>query len=106
MGRIRYLGPLRNSPRREYLWTGEAPTSLGRDGAGTVEALLADARNGDAGAPDGLVAAASHWLNEFGLAGALEVVPIGERGRYYEVRLVTPGGTARTLLPDVGFGVS
>ncbi len=110
MNRIHYLGPLRNYPRREYLWTGEAPTTLARDGAGTVEALLADARNGrgdgiDSAKPS-LVQAASSWLNRFGLAGSFEVVPIGERGRYYEVRLVTPDGKAKTLLPDVGFGVS
>ncbi len=41
---IRYLGPLRNDPQREYSITGSAPRDVGKRGEYTVNALVA-ARN-------------------------------------------------------------
>lgn len=114
MNRIQYVGPLRRAPRREYLWSGEAPGVIGADGAQAVEALLAQQRafaaNGGAKGrrrQAGLVEQTARWLKEFGLAARFAVEAIDRGQRYYEVRLNVPGaGMATTALPDVGFGVS
>jgi len=112
MERIRYVGPLRSHPRREYLWTGEAPTTIGADGSGTIGALLTQFRARSAGGKrrgkgwNDLVQSTAVWLKEFGLASEFEVVAIDKGGRYYEVRLVVSETSAKTALPDVGFGIS
>jgi predicted ATPase len=112
MDRIKYVGPMRSDPRREYLWTGESPTSIGRDGAGAVEALLSQFRARPTGSKtrkrrvSDLLDSTGEWLKKFGLAEKFEIVPIDKTGRYYEVRLAVSGKTQLTALPDVGFGLS
>ncbi len=112
MDRIHYLGPLRQFPRREFLWTGESPGQIGKDGTGAVEALIAVAREGQSRSkrsprrPKDLLDSTREWLGQIGLAERLQVVQIDAGGRYYQIQLVAPGGRTPTLLPDVGFGVS
>jgi hypothetical protein len=113
MDRIHYVGPMREYPQRFYLWTGEAPGVVLPDGAGAIEALVADTRAAPKGpraakrARDcGLVAQAARWLRQFGLADDFQIRPIAEGARQYEVWVQVPGSKVATLLPDVGFGVS
>ncbi len=112
MQALEYVGPLRNYPAREYLWTGEAPKSIGRDGKAAVDALLSKAKGGPPPSkrktrtPQDTLDWVAHWLRDFGLASSFEVRSIGPGGRLYEVRLVVPGTDTQNNLPDVGFGVS
>ncbi len=112
MQRVRYVGPLRNYPQRAYPWTGEAPKEIAKDGAGAIEALLADARGGPIPSkrrsrrPKDVLDWTARWLAKFGLAEQFEVARIGPGQRYYEVRVRVPETGTQTMLPDVGFGVS
>ena len=69
---IAYLGPLRNKPRRTYIWNRTRPGIIGDDGSNAIPALLASAhankKNGD-----DLVASVSKWLKKMKIAEKLEV---------------------------------
>src|SRR5690606_4065535 len=41
LSHIRYLGPLRDDPRRQYIYSGGTPRDVGRRGEFAVEALIA-----------------------------------------------------------------
>ena len=110
ISQVAYLGPLREPPRRTYLWADQNPGNLGDTGKNAVMALLASKhsrRRGGASEeaqPEWLVERTSHWLERLGLAARLELQQQG-RSRHYEVS-VHRGGDERANLVDVGFGVS
>ncbi|NOK35336.1 DUF3696 domain-containing protein [Corallococcus exercitus] len=106
---IQYLGPLRQPPHRTYLWSGEAPESVGDDGSLAVAALLA--------ANERSIQVEDHPARPFaqliaerlvsmGLLDSFEVRPIAPHRKEYEVFVRTPGSPMAVRLPDVGFGVS
>ncbi|NPC52463.1 DUF3696 domain-containing protein [Corallococcus sp. AB032C] len=106
---IHYLGPLRQPPHRTYLWSGEAPESVGEDGRLTVAALLASTERS--------IQVEDHPARPFtqmiaeklvgmGLLDSFEVRPIAPFRKEYEVFVRTPGSPMTVRLPDVGFGVS
>lgn len=97
-----YLGPLRDFPKRSYVWSGERPQDVGRRGELAIPALLA-ARKHD---PKVEIKVA-YWLKTLGLVADFEVVPIAEHRRDYEVRLKLRSHSSQSvLITDVGFGVS
>ncbi len=106
---IAYLGPLRESPERSYLWGRQTPGTLGPRGQRAVHALLASANSrkkrkaGEEGGRGWLVDRVSEWLNRMGIADSLELERQG-RSRYFEVILTTRGQRANIV--DVGFGIS
>lgn len=106
---IAYLGPLRESPERSYLWGRQTPGSLGSRGERAVHALLASAnsrkkrKEGQEGGRGWLVEQVSAWLRRMGVADGLELERQG-RSRYFEVMLTTRGQRANIV--DVGFGIS
>jgi len=108
--RIQYLGPLRNVPKRSYIWSGEVPDHVGWSGERAIEALLgARKRSINAGPrkrqrPFEVVIAS--WLQKMGLLESFSVRPIGEHRKEYEVLVKTRSSTISVNLPDVGFGVS
>ncbi|MAG33050.1 MAG: hypothetical protein CL908_19400 [Deltaproteobacteria bacterium] len=107
--RVAYLGPLRESPERSYLWGRQTPGSLGPRGQRAVHALLASAnsrkkcRDEQEGGRGWLVERVSEWLKRIGVADGLELERQG-RSRYFEVVLTTRAQRANIV--DVGFGVS
>ncbi|MCK5796323.1 MAG: DUF3696 domain-containing protein [Deltaproteobacteria bacterium] len=107
--RVAYLGPLRESPERSYLWGRQTPGSLGPRGQRAVHALLASANSrkkrkpGEEGGRGWLVERVSEWLKRLGVADGLELERQG-RSRYFEVMLNTRGQRANIV--DVGFGIS
>jgi predicted ATPase len=109
IGGIAYLGPLRQPPRRTYLWSRQTPSNLGDQGQFAVAALLASANartkpNSEGeGGRGWLVERVSHWMNALGIAESLEMVRQG-RSRFFEVVVKTAGQHANIM--DVGFGVS
>jgi hypothetical protein len=107
---IHYVGPLREYPRRLYLWSGEVPPHVGVKGDRAVEALLAAkgrkfnfVRKGRSYGLDELVA---RRLKEMGLIESFKVQPLGEHRKEYEVLVRTRSGLPEVRLTDVGFGVS
>jgi predicted ATPase len=97
-----YLGPLRDFPKRSYVWSGERPQDVGQRGERTVAALLAAKKND----PDVEIKVAG-WLKNLGLVADFSVEPIAPHRRDYEVRIRSRANSQQSvLLTDVGFGVS
>lgn len=105
-----YLGPLREYPRRLYLWSGEVPDHVGERGDRAIESILAATNRAYNFRPkqrklslQELVAAR---LQSMGLIQHFEVRPLGENRKEYEVLVKTGRYSAEVKLTDVGFGVS
>lgn len=112
--RIYYLGPLRDFPRRRYVWSGSEPGDVGRRGDRTVDAILAAKEKGKyirRGSGKGtrlwtLDRMLAHWLKELGLIYDFSLEPITKGNNLYEVRVQKNPESAKVLITDVGFGVS
>jgi len=116
--RIRYLGPLREDPKRQYIHSGGKPTDLGLRGELAIEALVASRLSGRRvtrgwqrggrrrmpGIPvEQLVA---EWLKELGLIASFELEALDDRETLYRVAVRRSADSTPVLLTDVGFGVS
>jgi len=111
-GRLFYLGPLREAPRRIYQWAGDSPEDVGMKGDYAVAAILSAAAQGRrlSIGPRGrdysfeeIIAAA---LKRLGMVDAFSIHPPVWRRRDYEVTVRTQGSSSDVMLADVGFGVS
>ncbi len=109
---IAYLGPLREYPRRGYVWAGESPVDVGQKGDLAVPALLASRALGKVISPGykrhrrTVEERVGEWLQELGLIHSFSLEPIAEHRKDYEFRVKTKPGGAEVLITDVGFGVS
>jgi predicted ATPase len=108
--RLMYLGPLRDLPKRNYPWAGDAPEHVGNAGDGAIEALLAGVNrklsrgvNKQAYPFQEVVAG---WLKQLGLLESFKAKRIAQNRKEYEVRVRTPNSAKEVDLPDVGFGIS
>lgn len=112
MDRVFYLGPLRDYPKRDYLWARSRPTDVGQKGEKAIDAILAateaaETRNLKPKArlmPFQKIIA--HWLREMGLIENFTVEEIREGSNRWQAKVTTRRGGAEVLLTDVGFGVS
>lgn len=108
--RIKYLGPLRQKPKRTYTWSGEAPEGVGFDGRNTIPALLAakDRTINPAfrkkGAP--MLDVIARWMKDLHLLESFTAQPISRSSKQYEISVEASRSGVSTNLPDVGFGVS
>jgi predicted ATPase len=108
--RIKYLGPLRQRPRRLYTWSGEAPESVGFDGRYTLAALLAASgrqlNRGFHMRNQSFLEVVVRWLHDIGLLDGFEPKATSKLGKQYEIVVKATSSGVRTNLPDVGFGIS
>lgn len=111
---IAYLGPLREYPRRSYIWSGERPQDVGLDGEEAIPALLA-ARAEGLTSPRLVNVRRTHkpieqrileWLQEMELIYSFSLEPIAENRKDYELRVKKNRTSTEVLITDVGFGVS
>lgn len=109
----KYLGPLRDYPKRQYPWSGAEPVDMGPRGERVVEALLAARRKGKYLSPgkrkrkETLEQRVAKWLEELGLITTFHVEPIDkEGGNLYRVKVTRSPNSSPVLITDVGFGVS
>ncbi|RKU28600.1 hypothetical protein C6497_07510 [Candidatus Poribacteria bacterium] len=111
---IAYLGPLREYPRRSYIWSGERPQDVGVSGEEAIPALLA-ARAEGMTSPRLVKVKRSHrpieerilnWLKEMELIDSFSLEPIAENRNDYEFRIKKSRNSSEVLITDVGFGVS
>lgn len=109
---IQYLGPLRDHPKRTYLWSGETPENVGQKGELAVPALLAaktQERMLNRGPRmhrypfDKFIA---NWLMDLGIIHDFSVKPVAEGRKEYEVLLKTHSKSSEVKITDVGIGVS
>ncbi len=110
--RIFYLGPLREYPKRDYLWARSRPADVGQRGEKAIDAILAATADGEKLnlkpkahllAFQGMVA---HWLRHLGLIHSFRVEEIADGSNRWQAKVMTREGGSEVLLTDVGFGVS
>lgn len=109
----KYLGPLREYPRRQYPWSGGEPVDMGQRGERVVEALLAALEKnqrlsrGRGRNKETLEQRVAFWLKELNLVHSFHVEPIAkEGGNIYRVKVCRSTNSPDVLITDVGFGVS
>jgi predicted ATPase len=107
---VYYLGPLREPPRRNYRWSGEAPDHVGARGERFIEAILAGGRRAynwrKRAKTRSLESVVAEHLLEMGLIAKFQVISLGPKLKEYEVTVQTTHHAPSVHLTDVGFGVS
>ncbi len=109
---ITYLGPLREYPKRNYVWAGESPVDVGRRGELAVTALLASRSLGPVISPGPykrrrtVEQRVGEWLKDMRLIHSFALKPLAKNHKVYELRVVVKAGGSEVLITDVGFGVS
>lgn len=105
-----YLGPLREYPKRLYLWSGEVPDHVGTKGERAVEAILAAQQRRFNWVPKTktkpLQLLVAERLKAMGLIHDFKIEPLGKNRKEYEVLVRTTQNLPEVKLTDVGFGVS
>jgi predicted ATPase len=111
-GRLSYLGPLRDYPRRQYSWAGARPADMGRRGERVVDAILASREagitysRGRGHKRQSLEERVASWLQDLGLIDRFEVKPVSKGGKLFQVWVRRNPKAPEVLITDVGFGVS
>lgn len=120
LARIKYLGPLRSHPARQYIFSGGAPDDVGSQGQLAVSALIAAQQEGTkisrgfVKRKDGLRRrpripvdrVVAEWLVELGLIHSFAVTSLDDRHTLYRVDVKRTADSPGVLLTDVGFGIS
>lgn len=116
-GRLRYLGPLREEPQRQYIFAGGVPSDVGKRGELSVDALIA-ARLSNTKVTRGkssggrklpsvhIEKLVAQWLQELGLIDTFTVESLDDRETVFRVSVRRKAMSTPVLLTDVGFGVS
>ena len=109
---IYYLRPLRDPPRREYLWAGDRPSDVGMRGEKAVDAVLAARASrkkigrGKGKAALTLEEYVVRWLRDLRLIVDFAVEEIGRESNLYRVKIKRSREAPHVLIPDVGLGIS
>jgi predicted ATPase len=109
---IYYLGPLREFPKRRYVWSGGVPDDVGQRGERVFDAILAAKdrkeyiRRGGRKHLWSLDRMLAYQLQKLGLIHSFSVAKIADGSGIYQVKVKKTKDSAGVLLPDVGFGVS
>jgi predicted ATPase len=109
---VYYLGPLRDYPKRRYVWAGAQPADMGRRGEQFIDAILGARQRGQKisrgkGKKRLTVEEyVAYWLRELDLIDSFRVEQIVEGGNLYQVKLKLSRHSPEVLITDVGFGVS
>jgi predicted ATPase len=107
---IFYVGPLREYPKRLYLWSGEVPDHVGVKGERAIEAILAAGNRRFTWKPKQktkpLTQLVAERLKAMGLIHDFQVKQLGPHRNEYEVLVHTNPKLPEVKLTDVGFGVS
>jgi predicted ATPase len=107
-----YLGPLREYPSRDYLWSRSRPVGVGFRGEETISAILAMTADGvqrNVGHKTRLrpfQEIVAYWLAELDVIYDFRVEEIAEGSNRWQAHVITRKGGPKVLLTDVGFGVS
>ncbi len=110
--RITYLGPLREFPKRSYIWAGQNFSDVGRKGEFTIPVLLSSRHREKVPIPRykkrkvSVEDAIAYWLKEMGLIDSYTLKPIAKNRKEYELHVKKTPSSPEVLITDVGFGVS
>jgi len=112
--RISYLGPLREYPKRSYIWPGNSPLDVGTKGENTIAALL-DVRAKNLKSDTGkrnlkhnkpIDEIIQDWLQQMKMLESFSLKPLADGRKDYEVKVKKNKASSEVLITDVGFGVS
>ena len=112
MDAILHLGPLRDYPKRQYIWAGSSPVDVGRHGERTIDAILAATERHEKlntkpkGRLRSFQAMIAWWLQELGLISSFEVSEVASGSGLYRALVRRSKLSPETSITDVGFGVS
>lgn len=112
LGKLHYLGPLREIPKRTYPWSGEVQDHVGFKGEYAIAAILAAQEQkrllnrGPRCRQLPFSEFIAGWLEELGIIHSFSVQPVAAGRREYEVLVRTHAGASEVKITDVGFGVS
>lgn len=95
---IKYLGPLREYPKRYYGVSGSIMEDVGFKGEKTIEVLNTSRKE--------IFSKVQKWIKKFDLAESIKIEPLMEKGTLVEVLLEDSLLGIPFNLYDVGFGVS
>lgn len=102
---LQFLGPFRQSPQRQYLFSGFSATDAGDKGERAVDLLVTE--HILAGNKAGhLQKAVSYWMKRLDLAGDLRIRSLAKQANLFEVRVRNAGYQTLANFADVGFGIS
>lgn len=112
LNNLYYLGPLRQEPSRDYLWSGSMPDGVGKRGERTIDALIASKEAGirinlkKGGKLLPFTNVISRRMQDMGLLHDFRITEIAKGSNRWQARVKTLEGGSEVLLPDVGFGIS
>ncbi|UWQ50647.1 DUF3696 domain-containing protein [Leisingera caerulea] len=112
LDKVYYLGPLRQYPQRDYLWSRSRPTDVGQRGERAIDAILAATAAGEKrnlrykAFYKSFQEMVAYWLKEMGLIEAFWVEEIAPNSNRWQARVKTKKQGSDVLLTDVGFGIS
>jgi len=112
LDRVFYLGPLRQYPQRDYLWTRSRPTDVGERGEKAIDAILSATAAGEKrnlkykAFYKSFQEMVAYWLKEMGLIESFKVEEIAPNSNRWQARVRTRKQATEVLLTDVGFGIS
>ena len=95
------LSPFRAPPERTFLFSGETPNEVGKDGAKAVDMLVADSFTRGS-INKRILDGVCEWFKATGMANELAVKPL--TSRHFEIVVISDDGEHN--LCDVGFGCS
>ena len=112
LDRLYYLGPLREYPKRDYLWARSRPNDVGEKGERTIDAIVAAQAAGETqnlkryGKRKPFTHIIAHWLWKLGLVSEFKIEEIAPGSNRWQAKVRTREGGPEVMLTDVGFGVS
>ena len=112
LDKLYYLGPLRESPQRDYLWPRSRPADVGERGERTINAIIAAEEAGEKqnlwryGRHQPFSHIVAHWLRELRIIDDFRIMEIAPGSNRWQAKVRTSRGAPEVMLTDVGFGVS
>lgn len=109
---LKYLGPLREYPKRQYTWAGSEPVDMGQRGERVIEAILAARERGKTISRgrghlrQTVEQRVAEWLKKLQLIHSFSVEAVAPGSNIYRVKVQQTQSSAPVLITDVGFGVS
>jgi len=99
---IRYIGPLRATPKRFYQTSGERSYTVGIEGERAIQILYDRYLHGEKDILDNI----EKWLKIINVAKKLSFKNIDKEGNLYSLIIKEPTHNIDVNIADVGFGVS
>lgn len=105
-----YVGPLREYPERQYQFSGEIPSEVGKKGENAIKALLASRdrkiKNKNKKLYERFDELIARWLKTMGLIHSFKIESIAQGRKEFEVKIMVNKNSSEVLITEVGFGIS